>query len=340
MRRKVHRINKAGSISSLKLVEEELSEPASDEVRVKVDCVGLNFADVFALVGLYSATPKGSFIPGLEFSGFIDAVGKSIREFNVGDRVMGVTRFGGYADYLNTKIQYLQKIPSAWSMEEGSGFIVQALTAYYALLPLGRLKQDETVLIHSAAGGVGIFANRIAKKHGAYTIGTVSSADKIDTLINEGYDGWIVRKSNFKNQLTEALGERKLDIVLECIGGKVFSDSLSSLGLSGRMIVYGAANFAPSGASPNYLKLAYQYLTRPKVDPLSMIALNQSVSAFNLIWLWDRVDELSGMIKDLLNYNLSPQIVDRTYPFENAKEALKYFKSGQSRGKIILKVSH
>ncbi len=200
MVRKAYRINKAGSINNLNLIEEELPDPAENEVTVKVKAIGFNFADLFALQRLYSATPKGSFIPGLEFSGKIYRKGKNVTDYAIGDDVMGIIKFGAYTTHLNVDCGYLQKLPEGWSFEEGAAFIVQSLTAYYALLKLGNLKELDTVLIHSAAGGVGIFANRIAKKFNAYTIGTVSSNAKVDFLKEEGYDKVIVRGDNFKEQ--------------------------------------------------------------------------------------------------------------------------------------------
>jgi alcohol dehydrogenase len=336
MNRLVHRTHKAGSLDDLKLITEDLPEPQDEEVTIEVKAVGLNFADVFALVGLYSATPKGSFVPGLEFAGNVLKLGKNVTRFKVGDKVMGVTRFGGYATHLNIGSAYIYNLPSAWSYAEGAGFIAQSLTAYYALFPLGNLQEGNTVLIHSAAGGVGIYANRIAKKYKAYTIGSIGSPDKIDTLKKEGYDDYIVRDKNFYKNLQEKLKGRSLNLVLECIGGKIFEDSFKSLAPAGRIVVYGSANFAPESDSPNIFKLGYQYLTRPKIDPLSMISSNKSLLAFNLIWLWDKIEELSLMLERILEMQLSPPLIGKTFPFTNAPDALHYFKSGKSVGKVIL----
>ena len=336
MNRLVHRTHKAGSLDDLKLITEDLPDPKDDEVTIEVKAVGLNFADVFALVGLYSATPKGSFVPGLEFSGNVVKLGKNVTRFNIGDKIMGVTRFGGYATHLNIGSAYIYNLPSTWSYAEGAGFIAQSLTAYYALFPLGNLQEGNTVLIHSAAGGVGIYANRIAKKYKAYTIGSIGNANKIETLQKEGYDDYIVRDKNFYKNLQEKLKGRNLNLVLECIGGKIFEDSFKSLAPAGRIVVYGSANFAPESDSPNIFKLGYQYLTRPKIDPLSMISSNKSLLAFNLIWLWDKIEELSLMLEKILEMQLSPPLIGKTFPFVNALDALHYFKSGKSVGKVIL----
>ena len=146
MERLVYRINKAGSINNLKLVTENLSDPAENEVTIQVKAIGLNFADIFAIQGLYSATPKESFVPGLEYSGIIIKKGNEVREFEIGDKVMGAIRFGAYTTYLNINKNYILKLPDSWSFEEGAAFTVQSLTAYYSLVELGNIKDQSTVL--------------------------------------------------------------------------------------------------------------------------------------------------------------------------------------------------
>ena len=238
MRRKSFRISKAGSLNNIKLVEEKLREPEENEVTIEVKVIGLNFADLFAIQGLYSATPKGSFIPGLEYSGIVIKKGKNVLDHEIGMRVMGAIRFGAYTTHLNIDPRYIIKLPEDWSFEEGASFIVQSLTAYYSLVELGNIKQNYAVLIHSAAGGVGIYANKIAKKFNAFTIGTIGSESKRNFLLNEGYDEIIFRRSNFSKKLQQILEDRKLNIVLESIGGKIFEESFKLLAPSGRIIIY------------------------------------------------------------------------------------------------------
>ena len=336
MKRLAYRLNKAGSIEKIKLVEEKLEEPANSEVTVEVKAIGLNFADLFAIQGLYSATPKGSFVPGLEYSGIIINKGKDVKDYQVGDKVMGAIRFGAYTTHLNIDTRYIIKLPEEWSFEDGASFIVQALTAYYSLVELGNIGENYIVLINSAAGGVGIFANRIAKKFNAYTIGTIGSESKQNFLIQEGYDEVIVRRDNFGEQLKTKLGDRKLDLVLESIGGKIFEESFNALATSGRIIIYGGAQFMSQSSRPNYFKILYKYLTRPKVDPLSLSNTNKSIMGFNLIYLWDRPDELQVMIKEILNMNLKKPHIGKIFSFKNLMEALRYFQSGRSIGKVIV----
>jgi NADPH:quinone reductase-like Zn-dependent oxidoreductase len=338
IRRRAYRMNKAGSINNIRLVDEILPYPSENEVTVEVKAIGLNFADLFAIQGLYSATPKGSFVPGLEYSGIIIQKGKAVNDFEIGDKIMGAIRFGAYTTHLNLDKRYILKLPEGWSFEEGASFIVQSLTAYYALVELGNIKTNYTVLIQSAAGGVGIYANRIAKKFNAYTIGTTGSESKKDFLIREGFDEVIIRQKKFGEQLSNALADRKLDIVLESIGGKVFEESFNALAPSGRIIIYGGAQFMSQSSRPNYFKVIYKYLTRPKVDPLSLSNINKSVMGFNLIYLWDRVDELKNSLNEILKMNLKPPHIGKVYSFDKLIEALRYFQSGMTIGKVVIKV--
>lgn len=340
MLRKAYRTAKAGSISNLKLVEEELNAPGKDEVQVRVHAIGLNFADVFAIHGLYSATPKGSFVPGLEFAGEIEAVGEAVVPFKVGDRVMGVTRFGGYADRINLDDRHIVPLPDDWSYEEGASFLVQGLTAYYALIYLGGLQQGQTVLIHSGAGGVGILANRIAKCYGAYTIGTVGSANKLEVLEQEGFDASIVRSGNFAQDLAEVLDEKELNLIVETIGGKILNAGYNALAPQGRMVVVGASQFASPGNRPNIIKLLWKFLTRPKLDPQQMIQENRSVMAFNLIWLYDKVDIMDDMLAEMAKLDLGKPKVGHVFEFEQMHEAIKLFQKGLSTGKVVVKTNH
>jgi NADPH:quinone reductase-like Zn-dependent oxidoreductase len=338
MNRKSYRIDKAGSLDNLKLVEEELPELSANEVTIEVKAIGFNFADLFAIQGLYSATPKGSFVPGLEYSGIIVKKGNEVAGFELNEKVMGVIKFGAYTTHINMDYRYLQKLPNGWTFEEGAAFTVQSLTAYYALIELGNIKNNDTVLVHSAAGGVGIYANRIAKMFDAYTIGTVGSKSKIGFLKDEGYDDVIIRDNNFKEKLKQSLGERKLNIVLESIGGKIFKNSFDLLSPTGRIIIYGGAQFMSHSSRPNYLKLLFQYLTRPKVDPLSLSDTNRSIMGFNLIYLWDKPEEMKRMLTNILNFNLKKPYVGSIFSFDKLPDALRFFQSGKTIGKVAVNI--
>lgn len=337
LQRQVYRMPKAGSINDLTLQREPLPPPAAGEVTVQVKAIGLNFADIFAMQGLYKATPTGSFIPGLEFSGEIIAVGAEVAEWKVGDKVMGATKFGGYTSHINIDHRYVIALPQGWSFEEGAGFLVQGLTAYYALTALGNLQKGMTVLIHSAAGGVGIMANRICKKYGAYTIGTVGSDKKVSFLLQEeGYDDVIVRDDHFPQKLQQALSGRPLQLVMECIGGTIFQQSWDAMAPMGRLVAYGSASFTSHSAKPNYVKLVWKYLRRPKVDPLRLPSQNKSLMGFNLIFLYEQTDMMLQMLAELQALQLRPQHIGHVFPFEEMHKAIHLFQRGETVGKVVV----
>ncbi|MBU2912477.1 MULTISPECIES: zinc-binding dehydrogenase [Reichenbachiella] len=338
MLRQAYRIDKVGSTANLKLVEEEIAAPQPNEVQVEVKTIGLNFADVFAIHGLYSATPKGSFVPGLEFCGVVDQVGDQVTTYKKGDKVMGVTRFGGYASRLNIDDRHIVPLPEGWTEEEGAAFLVQGLTAYYALVYLGGLKKGQNVLIHSGAGGVGILANRIAKCYEAFTVGTVGSDRKLDVLAREGFDASIVRSKAFEADLKKSLGDRELNVIIETIGGEIFKAGYKTMAPQGRMVVVGASQFASPGSKPNYFKLLWKFLTRPKLDPQQMIQENKSVMGFNLIWLYEKVEIMDELLVAMNKLDLGKPFVGSVFAFDQLHDAIKLFQSGKSTGKVVVKL--
>lgn len=337
MKRQVYQL-KAGSLSNLQLITEELSPPQPHEVMVEVKAVGLNFADIFAIWGLYAATPEGIFTPGLEYSGVIVQVGDKVEGWKEGDRIMGVTRFGAYATHLNIDHRYVVPLPPDWDFSEGAAFLVQVLTAYYALINLGDLQRGQAVLIHSGGGGVGLLANRIAKKYDAFTIGTIGRPGKRALLEKEGYDRVIVRSRQFEGDLKQALGDRPLNLILECIGGRILKAGYRTLAPMGRMVTYGSARYASVGNRPNYFKLIYYFLTRPKIDPQTMTSDNKSVMAFNLIFLFHHAELMHEMLDEIQQLGIERPMVGHRFPFDQLKEALLFFQSGKTTGKVVLEV--
>ena len=180
-------VSRPGNLKALELREDIPLTPLNEKkdfVRVQVKRVGLNFADVFTVLGLYGATPKNeTFIPGLEFSGVVleeeRGEGEDEREESlVGKRVMGVTRFGAFATVVDVPRHQVRVIPDAWSFSEGAAFIVQSLTVYYGLSALGRIRKDDVCLIHSASGGCGSQALKICEKVGAKAIAVIGDESK------------------------------------------------------------------------------------------------------------------------------------------------------------------
>eukprot|EP00741_Cyanophora_paradoxa_P021757 tig00000241_g21000.t1 len=385
------------SLDSLRCEPDVLQPPPAGHARIAVRAIGLNFADIFACLGLYAATPKGEFTPGLEFAGVVDEIGPASAEGSAGlagaddaplrpgDRVMGLTRFGGYATHINADVRYLRRIPEAWSFAEGAAFLAQALTAWYALVELGGLKVTPkgaqrpawrppqarrpprrparrpprgglTGARADGAGavggrGVGLLALEILKKTGAAravaAIGSASKAPLLKQRFGLPDAQIIVRdRKRFAEQIDEALfsmglPSSGLDLVLDSVGGDFFAPAFDRLARGGRAVVFGAADFMTSGSRPNWLWIAWQYLRRPKIDPFQMISDNKAVMAFNLIFLWDKVDEIGAMLGDILalgGWSETPPLVGATFAFERTVDAMRALQSGSTVGKVVVEV--
>ncbi len=342
------RIDRAGSLDRLRLVEEPLDPPGPGEARVAIRAVGLNFADAFACLGLYSATPRGSFVPGLEAAGTVEALGPPVAGRPtpaVGDRVTVLTRFGGYATAVNADTRYLAPIPPAWSFEAGAAFPVQALTAWYGLVRLGAVSRGQVVLVQSAAGGVGLQALAILARLGAHPVAVVGSAAKIGFLAARhglAPESLVLREAGgYARRLDAALaahGARGFDVVFDAVLGDWFRPAFARLAPEGRYVLYGAADFMPTGTRRGWPRLAWQWLRRPRLDPLEMISLNRGLLAFNLIWLWESVERVPQAYAALAALELPAPHIGSRHAFDAAPAALLELKSGGTVGKSVLVV--
>jgi alcohol dehydrogenase len=344
--RKVWRIPRAGSLESLRLQEEPIPPPGPREAQIRVEAVGLNFADLFACQGLYSATPAGSFVPGLECAGVIEALGPSseaVRDLRPGERVIALTRFGAYATKVNVGLDYLHRAPGGWSAAQAAAWSVQGLTACYALVDLGAVGPDETVLVQSAAGGVGLLALEAIAALGARPIAVVGTEAKRRFLVEQrAIDpaATIVRdRRRFGAQIDAtlaALAADGLDCVLDAVLGPTFQPAFARLRPEGRYVLYGAADFMSHSSRPDYLALAWNYLRRPRIDPLAMVSANRSLMAFNLIWLWERAERLPEAFRQLEQLAPRPPHVGATFPFGRAPDAMRLLQGGSTVGKVVL----
>ncbi len=346
--RTVWRIDRAGSLDRLRRADERLPPPAPGEVQVAVHAVGLNFADAFACLGLYSATPAGPFVPGLEAAGVVSAVGPPLADrpaHAIGDRVVVLTRFGGYATALNIDTRYLAPVPDGWTFEQAAAWPVQALTAWYGLVELGAVGAGDVVLVQSAAGGVGLQALAILARLGADAVAIVGGEPKVRFLVEHcglAPKRIVVRGGrDFPARLDGALadcGRSGFDAVFDAVMGPGFRPSFARLAPEGRYVLYGAADFMPSGVSRGWARLAWQWLTRPRLDPLAMISDNRAFFGFNLIWLWESVERVPAADAALAALELPPPHVGQRHPFDEARRALDELKGGRTIGKSVLVV--
>jgi NADPH:quinone reductase len=227
--------------------------PAAGEVQVRVGARGAQYVDVLMLAGKYQFRPEPPFVPGSEAAGEVVAIGSDVTRFRLGDRVMSRHRVGAFAELGNASAESCDPIPAAMSLEEAAVFRGAYSTAYHALLQRGRLKQGERVLIHGAAGGIGIPAIQIAKLFGAEVIATASTEEKRAVCRAEGADHAIDYRSGFRDEVMELTRGRGVDIVYDPVNGPTFEESLRCLAWGGRILILGFLGGPPALARTNYL---------------------------------------------------------------------------------------
>ncbi len=227
--------------------------PGPGELQVRIQARGVQYVDVLMLAGKYQFRPEPPFIPGGEGAGEVVAVGIGVSDFKPGDRVMSRQRLGAFAELGNCKAEDCDPIPVAMSVQEAAVFRNVYHTAYHALLQRGRLKAGEWVLIHGAAGGIGLPAIQIAKLHGAQVIATASTDQKRAVCREEGADYAIDYQAGFRDKVMELTGGRGVDIVYDPVNGPTFEESLRCLAWGGRILILGFLGGAPALARTNYL---------------------------------------------------------------------------------------
>jgi len=314
-------------------------EPGPGEVRIRVRACGLNFAEVMARQGLYPDAPKPPCVLGYEAAGVVDALGPGTDGPAVGTPVVALTRFGGHADVVCAPVAQVLPLPDGMDFETAAAIPVTYLTAYHMLFRVANLQPGAKVLVHMAAGGVGIAVLQLcATVPGVETFGT-ASAGKHGVLREEGCTHPIdYRGTDYARRVRELTGGAGVDVVLDPLGGKDWATGLSLLRPVGHLVAYGFANIA-SGERRNPLRLVGQALRIPRFTPLGLMNGNRSVSGVNIGHLWPEVEllraELSAVLELWREGKVRPRI-DSVHPFTAAGAAHARLTERRNVGKVIL----
>jgi len=227
--------------------------PGAGEIQVRIGARGVQYVDVLMLAGKYQFRPEPPFIPGSEAAGIVSAVGSGVTDFRVGDRVMSRHTLGACAELGNAQAALCDKVPDGLSIEEAGVFRGAYATAYHALMQRGRLAAGEWVLIHGAAGGIGMAAIHVAKLFGARVIATASTDAKRAACLEEGADHAIDYRGGFVDAVKALTGGAGVDIVYDPIGDKVGDESMRCLAWGGRWLILGFLGGGPTAIRSNYL---------------------------------------------------------------------------------------
>jgi NADPH:quinone reductase-like Zn-dependent oxidoreductase len=332
-------ITEHGPPEVLRVQERPEPTPGPGQVRVRVGAAGINFADLLARVGLYPEAPKPPCVVGYEVAGEIDAVGPHVEGVEVGDRVMGGCRFGGYAEQVVAPAGALVPLPEGWSFAEGAALPVTYATAYAALVRYGGLRAGERVLIQAAAGGVGIAATQIAKLVGAEVFGTASPAKHAE-IRSFGVDHPIdYRGRDFAKEVRRITGDRQpLDLALDAVGGRSFRKSFGLLRPGGRLVCFGASEIQ-AGERRSPLRALRTLVQMPRHNVVRLMSQSKSVIGLNMLALWDSTGSLEEYIEPLSGWleqgDIRP-VVARRFALDEGPAAHRFLHERRNVGKVVL----
>ena len=331
-------LKKYGKPDVLKIANCPEPVPGSEEIRVKIEKIGLNYAEVQSRKGLYGWAPKLPYTLGMEAFGYVDMIGESVNSRKVGERVIVGCQYGTYAEKIVIPERQALSPIISFSDDENSAFAVNYLTAWVALMKVARLKSNDTVLVHAAAGGVGTAAVQIAKKFGCNVIGTASKNKKIEMLKKLGIDMAInYLHEDFKEVIKHKMNNNGVDVVLEVVGGDVFKKSMKLLNPFGRTVVAGFASLNLKKMNPISWVNTWKAIPRAKVAKLA--ESSTGLLATHLGYLLNSESLLSEVWNELVTFTIKhgiKPIIGHRFEFDDLSKAHKLMESRNSYGKIII----
>jgi len=316
-----------GGPEVLRLGDMPVPEPGPGQVRIRVEAASVNFPDVLQIQGLYQFKPDLPFILGGEAAGVVDALGEGVEGFHVGDRVAGLMRWGGFAEYAAAPASTMVKLPDAMDFATGAALGTAYGTSYHALVQRGNIQAGDTVLVLGAAGGVGLSAVQIAKALGARVIAAASSEEKRALALANGADEAIdYRSGDLRQAVKELTGGLGVDIVCDPVGGAVAEAALRSIAWGGRYLVIGFA----AGTIPSL--------------PINLALIKNAaiVGTFWGAWSEREAETNAANFAELMKLFAAGSIrphIDRVYPMEEAAAAVRRLMDGDALGKVVIDVA-
>lgn len=330
-------MTRRGGTEVLEVREGPDPEPAAGEVRIRVRASGLNFADVIARIGLYPAAPKPPCVLGYEVSGVVDRMGSGVQGFAAGDRVVALTKFGGHADVVCAAAAFVLKLPDAVSFETAAALPVNYLTAHYMIGRVANLRPGDSLLLHMAAGGVGLAVLQLCRIIGGIRVIGTASASKHDILRLNGCEHPVdYRTQDYSVEVARITGGAGVDAVFDALGGKDWKRGYKLLRPGGRLVAYGFSNL-DTGGKRNFLHILWQLAAMPRFTPLKLLTENRIVAGVSLSDLWG--EPLMGELLELVQLSQQGKIrpvIDAKFPFSKVAEAHQRIEQRKNVGKVLL----
>lgn len=318
------RISEYGDVNVLQMQTLPIPKPGPGDALVRLHAAGLNFIDIYMRTGRY---PRDlPFTPGLEGAGVVEEIGEGVTDIKVGDRVAYTGQIGSYAEYNLVKASQLIPLPNAISFEQGAAFPLQGMTAHYLLYEYYTIKPKDNILVHAAAGGVGLLLVQWLKHLGATVIGTVSTPEKADIARQAGADHLInYTNQDFVVEVKKLTQNRGADYIIDGVGKTTFTKDLDAVKQRGHICIFGSASGPADPLAPNTLQ--------GKSITLS------GGSLFNYL---NTREELLMRANAVLNGIAAGWLklkIDYVFPLAEAVEAQSMLENRKTSGKVILKIN-
>ena len=331
-------ISKAGGLDSLELREAPDPVVGTEDVLIRVRASGVNFADVLARMGMYPDAPPIPCVVGYEVAGEVTAVGPGVERFSVGDRVVALTRFGGYSSVVCAPKSQVFTLPESMGFSEAAAIPVNYFTAYLAVVRFGNLQPDERMLVHNAGGGVGIAAIQLGRRIGAEIYGTASGW-KHDRLRELGAHELIdYRTVDWEAEVHRLTANAGVHLIIDPIGGNNLKKGMRVLAPLGRLIAFGLSEPVKNG-SRSLLRTLVSLAKMPRPHFLSLLNNNQAVGGLNLGHLWTELGRLrvigDAVLQAWKEGDVKP-VVSAEVPFTEAGEAHRLLQDRENLGKVVL----
>ncbi len=318
----------------------ESSDPAPKpgEALIAVKRAGLNFADIAARVGLYPDAPPPPTVLGYEVAGTVAALGDGVKGLRIGERVVAMTRFHGQASHAIVDARLVRPLPESLTFDEGAALPVNYLTAWHMLFHVGTLRPNDTILVHMAAGGVGLAVIELCKQVEGVTIIGTASASKHELLRKNGVQHPIdYRTQDYVEEVKRITNGRGVNLVLDALGGPDWHKGYSLLRPAGHLIAFGWANMV-QGEKRSIPTVLKQWFGMKKYAPLKLMDDNRTVSGVNVGHMWDEVELMGSHLGKLLELGAVRKVrphVDKVFPLSAGAEAHRHVQARKNVGKVV-----
>lgn len=331
-------ITRYGGPEVLEVHESSDPVPAAGEVLVQVTHAGLNFADIAARVGLYPDAPKPPVVVGYEVAGRVKSIGADVHNIRPGDAVVGLTKFKGQASAAAIPERQVFKTPPGMSLETAAALPVNYLTAFHMLHGVARVKPFDKVLIHMAAGGVGLAAIQLCRLVEGVEIFGTASEGKHALLRDAGVAHPIdYRKMDYASEVRRITGGKGIQLVLDPLGGKDWEKGYNLLAPGGQLIAFGWANMVTTERR-SWLHVLAELLSTKRYSPMALMDTNRTVSGVNMGRLWGMASVVRREMEELLSLYEQKKIaphVDKVFPLAAGADAHRYIQERRNIGKVL-----